>query len=150
MLFCRLLIFFKINFFRKILSGISSECQTVWIKIRPNILSGLVSVQTVCKGYQQMTLGGKELKNYQFCLYPCQLFFSHVGTISCLPVLNHFQAADKVSCSRTKHSFCLFCCFTSQVNSYGHGGTVSSPSHTFSWASLNKQLTSTSCTYFRL
>ena len=27
---------------------------------------------------------------------------------------------------------CLFvCCFTSQVNSYGHGGTVSSHSHTF-------------------
>ena len=43
---------------------------------------------------------------------------------------------------------CLFCCFTPQVNSYGHGGTVSSPNHTFSWASLNKQLTSTSCTYF--
>ena len=31
--------------------------------------------------------------------------------------------------------------------SYGHGGMVISPSHTFSWASLNKQLTSTSCTY---
>ena len=46
--------------------------------------------------------------------------------------------------------FCLFFCFTSQVNSYGHGGTVSSPNHTFSWASLNKQLTSTSYTYFRL
>ena len=46
--------------------------------------------------------------------------------------------------------FCLFYCFTSQVNSYGHCGTVSSPNHTFSWASLNKQLTSTSCTYFRL
>ena len=45
---------------------------------------------------------------------------------------------------------CLFCRFTSQVNSYGHSGTVSSPSHTFSWASLNKQLTSTSCTYFLL
>ena len=30
---------------------------------------------------------------------------------------------------------CLFCCFTSQVNSYGHGGTVSSPNHTFSLAS---------------
>ena len=27
--------------------------------------------------------------------------------------------------------FCLFCCFKSQVNSYGHGGTVSSPYHTF-------------------
>ena len=35
----------------------------------------------------------------------------------------------------------LFCCFTSQVNSYGHGGTVSWPNHTFSWASLDKQLT---------
>ena len=31
---------------------------------------------------------------------------------------------------------CLFCCFTSQVNSYGHCGTVSSPNHTFSWAGL--------------
>ena len=46
--------------------------------------------------------------------------------------------------------FCLFCCFTSQVNNYGHGETVSSPNHTFSWASLNKQLVSTSCSYFRL
>ena len=24
-----------------------------------------------------------------------------------------------------------FCCFTSQVNSYSHGGTVSSPNHIF-------------------
>ena len=39
---------------------------------------------------------------------------------------------------------CLFCCFTSQVNSYGHGGAVSSPNHTFSWASLSKQLTTLS------
>ena len=45
---------------------------------------------------------------------------------------------------------CLFFCSTSQVNSSGHGGTVSSPNYTFSWASLNKQLTSTSWTYFRL
>ena len=46
---------------------------------------------------------------------------------------------------------CLFVfCFTSKVNSYGHGGTVSSPNHTFSWTSLNKQLSSTSCTYSRL
>ena len=42
---------------------------------------------------------------------------------------------------------CLFCCFASQVNSYGHGGTVSSPNHTFSWAGLNKRLTSNSCIY---
>ena len=50
----------------------------------------------------------------------------------------------------TLQTVCLFCCFTSQVNSYGHGGTVSSPNHTFSWASFNKHLTSTSCTYFHL
>ena len=42
---------------------------------------------------------------------------------------------------------CLFCCFTSQVNIYGHCGTVSSPNHTFSWAGLNKGLTSNLCTY---
>ena len=44
----------------------------------------------------------------------------------------------------------LFCCFTSKVNSYGHCRTVSSPNHTFSWAGLNKRITSNSCTYFRL
>ena len=54
-----------------------------------------------------------------------------------------------VQLHETDKPWYLFCCFTSQVNSYGHGGTVSSPNHTFSWASLNKQLTSTSCTYFR-
>ena len=44
---------------------------------------------------------------------------------------------------RWPFNVCLFCCFTSQVNSYGHGRTVSSPNHTFSLVSLNKQLTST-------
>ena len=28
-------------------------------------------------------------------------------------------------------NFCLFCTFTSQVNSYGHGRTVRKPNHTF-------------------
>ena len=43
--------------------------------------------------------------------------------------------------------FCLFYCFSSQVNSYGHGGRVSSPNQFFSCANLNKQLTSTkNCT----
>ena len=31
------------------------------IQIRPDILSGLIWVQTVCKGYEQTTLVGKEL-----------------------------------------------------------------------------------------
>ena len=45
--------FFQNQLFRKILSGIPSECQAVWIQIRPDILSGLIWVQTVCKSYQQ-------------------------------------------------------------------------------------------------
>ena len=39
MLFCRMLIFFfKINLFSKKISRIPSECKTVWIQIRPDIL----------------------------------------------------------------------------------------------------------------
>ena len=36
------------------------------------------------------------------------------------------------------------------VNRYGDVETVSTPNHTFSWTSLPKRLTSTSCTYFPL
>ena len=36
-------------------------CQRVWIQIRPDILSGLIWIQTVCKDYQQTTLAGKEV-----------------------------------------------------------------------------------------
>ena len=41
--------FFQNQLIRKILSGISSECQTVWIQIRPDI-SDLVSRQKVKVG----------------------------------------------------------------------------------------------------
>ena len=53
--------FFKINFFEKIILGVSSECQTVWIQIRHVILSDLIRIHTVSKGCQQTTLVGKEL-----------------------------------------------------------------------------------------
>ena len=33
-----------------------SECQTVWIQIRPDIWSGLIQGQTACKVVQQMTI----------------------------------------------------------------------------------------------
>ena len=36
------------------------------------------------------------------------------------------------------------------VNSYGHGDAVSSQNYTFTVTSLNKRLTSNSCTYFNL
>ena len=53
--------FFQYQLFRKILSCIPSECQILWILIRPDVTSGLIWVQSVCKGYQQTTLVGKEL-----------------------------------------------------------------------------------------
>ena len=43
------------GFSNEILSGIPSECQTFWIKIRPDVLLGLIWVQTVCKCYQHST-----------------------------------------------------------------------------------------------
>ena len=53
--YCRLLTFYKITFFRKKKHslGTLSECQTVWTQIRIDVLSVLIWVQTVCKGYQQ-------------------------------------------------------------------------------------------------
>ena len=59
--------------FQKIISGIPSEYQTDWIQIRPEILSGLIWGQTVCKSYQQRTLGDKELSScyvYELLLFP--------------------------------------------------------------------------------
>ena len=44
--------FFKINFFKKILSRIPSDCQTFLIQIKP-------LVQTISKSYQQGTQGDK-------------------------------------------------------------------------------------------
>ena len=40
----------------------------------PNIMLGLIWVQTVCKGYQQTTLGDKELKKFlqTYHLLSCQ------------------------------------------------------------------------------
>ena len=61
MLFCRLLIFFSKLVFSKILHGIPSECQSDGIQIRPDVWLGLIWVQTVCKSYEQTSLGVKVL-----------------------------------------------------------------------------------------
>ena len=60
--------FFQNQLFQKILSAITSECQTVCTQIRPDILSGLIWVQTVCKDYQQATPVGKELRVHTCCI----------------------------------------------------------------------------------
>ena len=56
--------FFHDQLFRKIISETPSYCQTCWTQIRPDILLDLIWVQTVCIGYQQTTLVGKELMLY--------------------------------------------------------------------------------------
>ena len=61
--FC-VLIFFKINFFQKIISGTLLECLTVLDPDQAKILLPLIGVQTVCKDQQHMLLAGKELKFY--------------------------------------------------------------------------------------
>ena len=40
---------------------------------------------------------------YFDALHPSQQYFSHVVSISCLPGLNQYLAADKVIKSRTQH-----------------------------------------------
>ena len=42
-------------------SGIPSKCQTVWIQIKPDILSCLIWVQLICKGYQRPTLVSRQI-----------------------------------------------------------------------------------------
>ena len=75
--------YLKTEFFKKNLLGIPSEYQTVWIQIRPDILSGLIWVQTVCKAYQQRkksTLAGKELKGlFLKATWSCEIEVCHMG-----------------------------------------------------------------------
>ena len=59
---------FLINHFRKI----SSERQTVWKQIRPDIMSGLIWDQTVCEGYPQTTkvaARGKKVKKFKLIIF---------------------------------------------------------------------------------
>ena len=57
---CRLLNF-QNKRFQHFLSRMGSECQTVWIQIRPDAMLGLILILTFFKGYQQTALTGKEL-----------------------------------------------------------------------------------------
>ena len=48
-------VFFQNCLFQEIFSRTLLECQSVWIQIRTDVLSVLIWVQTICKGYQQTT-----------------------------------------------------------------------------------------------
>ena len=71
MIFCQLLIFFsKVTFFELILSGTISECQTVQIKIRTDILSVLIWVKTACRDYQTANVPDSNKKRVKFLMRP--------------------------------------------------------------------------------
>ena len=96
---CRLWIFFKINLFRKILSGTLSEWQTLWIQIRTDSLSVLIWVKTVCKGHQHTTPGGKEISSCLYC-WQCSDGFLWVQNKvnSSLTLLNHWGFHFLIRC----------------------------------------------------
>ena len=55
--------------------------------------------------------------------------FNSLRIIACNKV--HVINVLSITIRTPKGFVCLFCCFTSQVNSYGHAGMVSSHKHTF-------------------
>ena len=59
---------FVLSFFQ-ILKAIPSECQTIWTQGKPNVLLGLIWIQTVCKVYQQNT--GRQRDLNQIALRIC-------------------------------------------------------------------------------
>ena len=44
-----------------------SECQTVWIQIRTDVLLVLIWIQNVCKGYQQTTKVATSMERARYC-----------------------------------------------------------------------------------
>ena len=89
--------FFQNYLFQKILSGTLSECQTVWIQVRTDILSVLIWVQTVCKGYQQttkFTASKERVKTTPYNLRHRKLYWSLIWIQICLPCLRSVAYLD--------------------------------------------------------
>ena len=66
--------FFQNKLFRIRILRVPSEWQTVWIQMRPDILSGLICVQIVCKGYEQMT--SHSYRGLELGKLPCGYFLT--------------------------------------------------------------------------
>ena len=72
--------------FQNIISGIPQECQTVWIQIRPDEMSGLIWFQTVCKGliwFQTVCKGPQQVKSW------CIILWEKLGNIEDNDALFH-------------------------------------------------------------
>ena len=72
MFVCRLLIVFLHKILKKIFQeNVLSECQTVWVQKRPDVLSGLIWIQTVCKDHQQTTKFAAGWQSFNTFLSSC-------------------------------------------------------------------------------
>ena len=60
-LFCHLLTLSKVNIFKKFYHEQYKSVKWFGSRSGPTVLSGLISLQTVSKDYQQMTLVGKRV-----------------------------------------------------------------------------------------
>ena len=77
---------FQINLFAKIISGIPTECQNSLDPDQARHIVGPDLGPTACKGYQQTSLGGKEIKSgyhrnpicMLMCSSRCTLLSIHV------------------------------------------------------------------------
>ena len=113
---------FLSKLFQKNLSGIPSDCQTVWIQIRPDVLSGLIWDQTVCKGNQQMTKVATRGERVKFChnvadIDECsaeekkgcqQLCINTDGSFHCDCQEGYHLQADQQSCLKTENHTGLY------------------------------------------
>ena len=82
--FCCLLFFFKFNFFQKIISGIQSECQTVWNRIRPicQAQCGSKLSANVISRWQKSPLARKKLKTDSFFFLCMQSVWTQIRLFS--------------------------------------------------------------------
>ena len=62
MLFCGQVILLKTNLFNNNKNQEYLKSVKVWTQIRPDILSGLIWVQTLCLSYQHTSVANKKLK----------------------------------------------------------------------------------------
>ena len=98
--------YFSKSTFWKIISGIPSEWQTVWIQFRPDVLSGLMWVQTVCKGYQQTTFSRQRV-DLQHSMYfqshqkQCRSWSDGLARSLLIWIYSVFRKKDKSKFSRT-------------------------------------------------